>query len=176
MKAKVLFGFAFLLVLVIACHNSKNTVLNNEPTDDSIKKAFEVANKILTKSENEEIEAFLSRYKWPVNTTGTGLKYYIYFHGKGKQAEYGKTVRFHYSVMLINGTHCYDSKTNGPKEFVIGKTEEISGLHEAMQLLRVGDKAKLIIPSHLAYGVIGDGDRIPMKATLIYDVELIEVR
>ena len=58
--------------------------------------------------------------------------------------------------------------------FTVGKGEVISGLEEGILLLHIGDKAKFIIPSHLAYGLLGDDNEIPTKATLIYDIEVVQ--
>ena len=107
--------------------------------------------------------------------TGSGLRYLIYKKGNGEKAEVGKKVKISYEVRLINGTLIYSSKDTGPKEFIIGKSNAETGLEEALLLMRVGDRAKLIIPSHLAYGLHGDDNKIPKRATLIYDLELLSV-
>lgn len=111
-----------------------------------------------------------------MNKTGTGLRYLIYKKGEGVKAEKEKFVKIKYKVNLITGTPCYSSEKEGPKEFLIGKAEVESGLEEGILLMRVGDKAKFIIPSHLAFGLLGDEDKIPKRATLVYDVELMDVR
>jgi len=59
---------------------------------------------------------------------------------------------------------------------VVGHGGVESGLEEAVLLLHAGDKARIIIPSHLAYGLVGDDDKIPARATLIYEIELIELK
>ena len=61
-------------------------------------------------------------------------------------------------------------------QFVIGEGDEPSGLHEMVKLMRVGAKAKVIIPSYLAYGLVGDDNKIPPSATLFYDLYLVEVQ
>jgi FKBP-type peptidyl-prolyl cis-trans isomerase FkpA len=166
---------ASLLVLMFSCHTEqkKQTPL---PSEKQIKKPMENVNKYLVKSEDEEINDFISRYNWKMTKTSTGLRYMIYRNGNGEKAVTGKIAKIDYEVKLINGTLVYSSKQEGTKEFEIGKSNAESGLQEGVLLMKVGDKAKLIIPSHLAYGLHGDENKIPKRATLIYDVELLGIR
>ncbi|HOI87851.1 MAG TPA: FKBP-type peptidyl-prolyl cis-trans isomerase, partial [Lentimicrobium sp.] len=73
------------------------------------------------------------------------------------------------------GDEIYNSDKDGLKEFLIGRGGVESGLEEGILLLRVGDKAKFIIPSHLGFGLLGDQNLVPPKSTLIYDLELISL-
>lgn len=164
-----------ILILSCGCDNStdkKPHVVNI----DSIKKPLENVNKKLVKNEDKEIKDFIVRYKWTMNETGTGLRYLVYKKGTGIAAKKGKIAKFNYEVKLITGEVCYSSKTDGPQEFLIGKGGVISGLEEGILLLKVGDKAKFIIPSHLAFGLLGDENKVPKRATLVYDLELLEVK
>ena len=175
MKTKhLIYGFIgfFICVFVLSCSNKKTEKDNINLND--YEKPLENANKHLVKTENEQIEDYISRYNWKMQETGTGLRYLIYKKGDGENAEKGKVVKINFAVNLINGKKCYSSVEDGPKEFVLGKSDEINGLHEGILLMKKGDKAKFIIPSHLAFGLLGDNDKIPMRATLIYDVELLE--
>lgn len=109
--------------------------------------------------------------------TSSGLFYRIINKGNGKKAEKGKTVSVHYKGMLTDGT-VFDSsyKRKEPIEFSLGRGQVIEGWDEGIGLLQVGDKARFVIPSHLAYGDHGAGGVIPPKATLIFDVELMDVK
>jgi FKBP-type peptidyl-prolyl cis-trans isomerase FkpA len=100
----------------------------------------------------------------------------IYFHGSGAKVTRGKKVTIGFTVKLINGDLVYSSATDGLKEFEAGHGGVESGLEEGILLLRVGDKAKFIVPSHLAFGLLGDQRKIPQQATLIYDVELLNLK
>lgn len=142
---------------------------------DSLKDPLANVNKQLVQVEDQQIRDFIKRYGWNMQETGTGLRYLIYYNGNGAKAETGKIAKINFDVKLITGDVCYSSKDDGVKELLIGKSNEISGLEEGILLMHVGDKAKFIIPSHLAFGLLGDEDKIPKRATLVYDVELIEI-
>ncbi|MCL6294699.1 peptidylprolyl isomerase [Jejuia spongiicola] len=111
------------------------------------------------------------------NKTDSGLRYQIIQEGKGVKAEKGKTVSVHYKGQLADGT-VFDSsyKRNQPLEFPVGVGQVIAGWDEGICLLNVGDKARLVIPSDLGYGSRGAGGVIPPDATLIFDVELMDVK
>ncbi len=109
--------------------------------------------------------------------TPSGLRYKILQEGSGKQATKGAMVSVHYKGQLLDGT-VFDSsyKRKQPIDFAIGVGQVIAGWDEGIQLLKVGDKARLVIPSDLAYGATGAGGVIPPNATLIFDVELMNVK
>ncbi|MGY5851350.1 peptidylprolyl isomerase [Salegentibacter sp. F14] len=109
--------------------------------------------------------------------TESGLRYKIEKEGEGQKAEKGKTVSVHYKGMLADGT-VFDSsyKRNQPIDFPLGMGHVIAGWDEGIQLLRVGDHARFVIPSHLAYGDRGAGGVIPPNASLVFDVELVAVK
>ncbi len=122
-------------------------------------------------------EAVLEKLAAGFDKTNSGLRYKMIQKGSGKQAEKGKTVSVHYEGSLENG-QVFDSsyKRKQPIEFKLGIGQVISGWDEGIALLQVGDKARFVIPSHLGYGVQGAGGVIPPNATLIFDVELMDVK
>jgi FKBP-type peptidyl-prolyl cis-trans isomerase len=109
--------------------------------------------------------------------TNSGLRYQIIQKGNGKKAEKGKMVSVHYKGQLADGT-VFDSsyKRNKPLDFQVGVGQVIPGWDEGICLLNVGDKARLVIPSDLGYGPAGAGGVIPPDATLVFDVELMDVK
>ncbi len=133
-------------------------------------------NKTMVENESIEIENYIKRHKWQMQSTGTGLRYLIYQQGNGDSAATGKIAVINYKVNLLDGTECYSSDKTGAKEFKIGQGGVESGLEEGIMLLKVGDKAKFIMPPHLAHGLTGDDNKIPARATLVYDVELIKLK
>ena len=109
--------------------------------------------------------------------TESGLRYQILQKGDGKKATKGAGVSVHYKGQLLDGT-VFDSsyKRKEPIDFNVGLGQVIAGWDEGIQLLQVGDKARFVIPSNLAYGSAGAGGVIPPNATLIFDVELMAVK
>jgi len=109
--------------------------------------------------------------------TASGLKYIYVNQGTGTKAENGKTVSVHYSGYLMDGKLFDSSIERGePIQFPLGQGMVIKGWEEGIALMKVGDKMRLVIPSDLGYGARGAGGVIPPNATLIFDVELMDVK
>jgi len=166
--------FYILAIFLVSC-SGNNTPNKNKIDQKEIEESLVKVNKKLVKSEDAQITDFISRYGWEMKQTGTGLRYMIYKHGSGPQAVIGQVAKVNFTVSLLNGEVCYSSDTEGLKEFQIGQGGVESGLEEGILLLKAGDQAKFIIPSHLAFGLLGDTDKIPAKAVLVYDIELVEL-
>lgn len=126
--------------------------------------------------EKRKAEAELEKIAAGFDKTKSGLRYKILQKGKGDKAQKGNTVSVHYEGSL-NGGRVFDSsyKRNVPIDFQLGAGQVIPGWDEGISLLQVGDKARFIIPSDLGYGEAGAGGVIPPNATLIFDVELMDV-
>jgi peptidylprolyl isomerase len=108
-------------------------------------------------------------------TTASGLKYVDVKVGNGASPVKGKQVKVHYTGTLENGKQFDSSVGKAPFSFVIGVGQVIPGWDEGVMSMKVGGKRKLIIPSKLGYGAAGAGGVIPPNATLLFDVELLDV-
>ena len=128
-------------------------------------------------AEREAAEAAMEKLAAGFEKTESGLRYQFIQRGAGKKAESGKTVAVHYEGSLDSGK-VFDSSypRKKPIEFKLGQGQVIEGWDEGIALLKVGDKARFVIPSHLGYGSRGAGGVIPGNATLIFDVELMDVK
>ncbi len=122
-------------------------------------------------------DELLGKLSQGFKVSDNGLRYKIEKQGNGASAEKGKTVAVHYKGMLADGT-VFDSsyKRGQALEFPIGVGHVIPGWDEGIQLLNEGGQARLVIPSHLAYGERGAAGVIPPNASLVFDVELVEVK
>jgi FKBP-type peptidyl-prolyl cis-trans isomerase len=97
--------------------------------------------------------------------------------GGGAEAREGRTVAVHYSGLLPDGRKFDSSYERGrPIEFVLGKGMVIPGWEQGIRGMKVGGRRKLVIPPALAYGDRGKGEVIPPNATLVFEVELMDVR
>ena len=125
----------------------------------------------------KEQEELLGSVSAGYEITKSGLRYTILQKGDGKKASKGDMVSVHYKGQLLDGT-VFDSsyKRKQPIDFNVGLGQVIKGWDEGILLLNVGDKARFVIPSDLAYGSSGAGGVIPPNAPLIFDVELVAVK
>lgn len=107
----------------------------------------------------------------------SGLYYFEREPGTGSRVSAGDQVAVHYEGRLLDGTVFDSSYERGePLEFVVGQGQVISGWDEGIGLMRVGEKATLVIPSYLAYGDRGAGQIIQPFSTLVFDVELVDIK
>ncbi|MBA2565696.1 MAG: FKBP-type peptidyl-prolyl cis-trans isomerase [Gemmatimonadetes bacterium] len=107
----------------------------------------------------------------------SGLKYKDLAPGAGKEAKRGQTAVVHYTGWLVDGTKFDSSLDRGqPFEFPVGGGRVIKGWDEGVAGMKVGGKRRLVIPPDLGYGSAGAGGTIPPDATLVFEVELVDVR
>lgn len=128
------------------------------------------------KGAKEEGEKFLeqNKNKGGVTTTASGLQYEVITMGTGPKPTAEQTVKVHYTGTLMDGTK-FDSSIDRNEPAVFPVSGVIAGWVEALQLMPVGSKFKLYIPSELGYGESGAGDVITPFSVLIFDVELLEI-
>ncbi len=174
---KILTVFAVMSIVCImeACSDgaerAKNAgFANNKQQKDSL----EDINRRLVSQEKEAINEYILNSGADFVKTGTGLCYRIINQGDSELIRTGDIIVLDYELRLLNGDLIYSSDESGKKVFVVGHGGVESGLEEAILHLHRGDEAEIIIPSHLAYGLAGDGDRIPIRSTLVYKVKVIE--
>jgi len=128
-----------------------------------------------TEAHKQASEKFLAENKTKegVKTTPSGLQYQVLQAGEGESPKADSTVKVKYKGTLIDGT-VFDESKDGPIEFRVDGV--IKGWTEALQLMKPGAKWKLFIPSDLAYGESGSGEKIGPHQALIFEVELISFK
>ncbi|NUM49476.1 MAG: FKBP-type peptidyl-prolyl cis-trans isomerase [Flavobacteriales bacterium] len=166
-------AYIIFLFILVACSNTPEKENKNEA--NKLKEPLIKLNKEISETESEQIDKYIKRRNWNMQETGTGLRYMIYQNGNGVQAKTGNIAQINFEISLLNGTTVYSSN-NKPEAFTIGHDNVESGLHEALTYLKIGDKAKVIIPIHLAFGLAGDMNKIPPRSTLVYDLELVSLK
>ena len=133
------------------------------------------ANKLAIAKEAKQIEEYIAKKDLKVIKTETGLRYQIYNDVEGETIKKEQNAVIRYTVTLLDGSACYSTGDEG-EQFTVGKDYVESGLHEGIKFLSVGDKAIIIIPSHLAHGLAGDLKKIPFRSTIVYDIELVAIK
>ncbi|HEX7337113.1 MAG TPA: FKBP-type peptidyl-prolyl cis-trans isomerase [Gemmatimonadales bacterium] len=109
--------------------------------------------------------------------TPSGLRYQEVAKGEGAEATAGRTASVHYTGWLPNGEKFDSSRDrNEPFSFTLGAGQVIAGWDEGVAGMKVGGRRKLVIPASLGYGTAGAPPDIPPGATLVFDVELLDVR
>ena len=158
--------------LLLASCGSKVEVpeVASRPSDEEV---LIGVNRDIVRNEGTDIRLLIRRYGWNMQTSASGVYYEITRKGNGSLLKKGDAVQLKYTLSLLDGTRIGSSETDGLKTVVIERSDEIVGLQEALKLMHRGDRARLIVPSHLAYGSIGDGDRIPGFAPLVYVLEIL---
>lgn len=160
-----------------------NSIVTNKALSMSPQEANQVIQEFFSKRQDEmlnrnleEGKAFLAENskKDNVVTLPSGLQYEVLNEGDGAKPGATDRVKCHYHGTLLNGT-VFDSSVQRGQPAVFGVNQVIKGWVEALQLMKVGSKWRLFIPSHLAYGEQGAGDSIEPNSTLIFDVELLGI-
>ena len=158
-------------------------VLNEKQPDITYDEAKEVINEFFIKLQKEKMEInkkageeflHINKGKAGVVELPSGLQYQVLKQGNGAKPKATDKVKCHYHGTLINGT-VFDSSVQRGQPAVFGVNQVIPGWVEALQLMPVGSKWRLFIPSNLAYGEQGAGEMIEPNSTLIFDVELLDI-
>ena len=160
-----------------------NDVLSGAQPAISYDEAKQVINEFFMNLQKQKLELnkkageeflTINKGKAGVVTLPSGLQYQVLQNGEGAKPTASDKVKCHYHGTLINGT-VFDSSVQRGQPAVFGVSQVIPGWGEALQLISVGSKCRLFIPSELAYGEQGAGDVIEPNSTLIFDVELLEI-
>lgn len=170
---KVCIYITFFLIIVTSCRNSER---QHSGSSSEQQEALLKINKYLVRQDADAIKGYIKRHGWNMTETKSGLWYQIIEKGKeGTKALPGKTVTLSYKVWLLDGTLCYSSDKTGNKSFLVGKGGVEPGLEQGILMLGEGDKARFIMPPHLAFGLMGDEDKIPSRATIIYELQVLKI-
>lgn len=127
-------------------------------------------NKEIVQLKQDTIKQYIAEHNLTMEKTGSGLWYNIQRSKDTMSICKNDIVEIEYSISLLNGKQCYSSDSLGLKTFKVGQGGVESGLEEAIVMLHKGDTAELLIPPHLAHGLMGDQNQIPILAILHYNV------
>lgn len=165
-------SFVFTL---FACEKRPQIPSNKFIETDSTSTEMLKLNKLLVEVEQKEIKAYLDTCKSKFSYSETGFWYTKTKDGSGEKIEKGKAVVVEYQVETLSGKVCYSYIDKNKKNLIAGKSEQQIGFNKGLTSLKEGDQAILIVPSNLAFGVMGDKKSIPPRATLIYRIISIKL-
>ncbi|MBK7669217.1 MAG: FKBP-type peptidyl-prolyl cis-trans isomerase [Sphingobacteriaceae bacterium] len=141
---------------------------------EALKNQFIEANKMLAKKENDDMDSYARSHNMNFINTDLGIRYYVYApSAKGDSIKDKSEITIEYTISLLDGTECYSSKEKGPRTFIVGMEDIESGIHKGVKFLKKGDKAIMLIPSHLAHGLLGDMNKIPPQMPIVYDIHIL---
>lgn len=162
----------FLLILSsFSCNNNKESgVINAKKPGE---KELADLNSYLVQKDRERIQNYAVRKKLKMKESRSGLWYMIKKEGQGDFFKDNDRIVMDYECSLLDGTKCYSSKKQGPKEIILGRNEIESGLNEGLRMLKPGGEAIFILPPFLAFGILGDNKAIPPRATLVYEIKIL---
>ena len=165
--------FILLLLFSGALISCREGSVNNSPRFRPGKEVMADMNRYIIQKDRERIQSYCDRKGLSMKESPTGLWYIVVKEGRGNLFQENDRIIFDYECRLLDGTECYSSKESGPKDIVLGRSELPAGLNEGLKLLRSGGEAIFILPPFLAYGLIGDGKKIPPRATVVYNVSVV---
>ena len=166
----------FLTIVIFSCSSSKDEGSQDQYSPKQVREELVKMNQFQHAEEEDMIEAYIKRRSWLVERSGTGLRYVREDSVENRVfADEKDRVTYAYVCTKLNGDTLYNSATDGLGKTVIAYDRTIPGLHEALQTIALGEKATIIIPSHLAHGLHGDDKKVGPWETLVYQVEIIDI-
>ena len=130
-------------------------------------------NRYFVQKDKERIQNYIERKKLDMIESPSGFWYQIIEPGEGNYFIDADRVIMDYECSLLDGTECYSSTTLGPKELILGRSVMEPGMNMALRLLKPGAEAIFIFPPFLGYGLLGDGNKIPSRAVIVYYVNIL---
>ncbi len=152
---------------------------NNSRLEDNINRPgmqdLEELNRYMVEKDRERIVSFIERKGLKMEENPLGLWYGTIVEGEGDTIKSNDRVIFEYICTLLDGTVCYTSEELGAKEVVVGKGDIEAGLDAGLRLMKDGGEANFILPPYLAFGLKGDGKRIPSRSVVVYWIKIVSI-
>ncbi len=169
----------FSLIALASCNpteNSKDIKLLDQRENRPAQQSSIEAHRDFLKKEVESIKTYIAERELDLDRNGTGIFYQIDSLGAGENPQTNDEVSYRYKISMLNGALLYASPEGKNAQLRIDREDAEIGLHEALKMLRVGDKGLFILPSHRAFGVAGDQNKVPPFTALVYELELIDIQ
>ena len=173
------FTIPLVLLLIFSCRNESEQTAQVSIADPQWSSNHSVDfNREIHALEELGIAIYLEHHKdLKMKQSISGLRYQIIGNNNSNEvlAQEGDVLTLDLKIELLDGTICYENDSI-PETIVLGRSDRESGLQEALVMMRKNDKAKLILPSHLAYGLLGDSKSVPPQSIVIIEVELLNIQ
>jgi len=165
MRTAIIISFVLLLT---GCQNKPDTRSNAAPRTEA--ELIEINRSLITQ-DRQQITGYLSKTNRRFTETNTGLWYSVLEAGKGQTVKTGDDVSYDFECTLLNGDPCY----SGTQTIRVGYTDAGSGVTEGLQMMQEGSDYLFIVPPYLAFGLTGDGAKIPGRAILVYRIRIKDI-
>ncbi|MBQ6683525.1 MAG: FKBP-type peptidyl-prolyl cis-trans isomerase [Bacteroidales bacterium] len=162
---------SFACCLAAACGDNTPVVELTQDNSTLVKENMINANRVVIQSEATQIESYVNRRGWEMKPLPCGALYWQTVSGQGPAINPEDTVVVTYRLEALDGTPFY---TNQRDTLVVGRRHVTVALDDILQQLHYGSQAWMIAPSNAAYGVVGDGDRVPSRTVIVYNIKDIQ--
>ncbi len=171
----LLLPFGFVLFL-LSCEKKPQIPSNKYTEKDSISTEMMKLNILMVEVEQRDIKSYIDTSSLKFEESPTGFFYAIKNHGKGDRINKNNIVIIDYQVESLYGDTLYTFTGKASKELKVGTQSKERGFDQALTLLKAGSQAIIIVPSNLAYGVLGDRNKISPRSTLLYRINKIKFK
>lgn len=168
----------FLLILFIGLMLN-NSCRQHEKTPESKpidKNTLINVNKLLVEKDKKRVEAYIRQGNWKMQESPLGFWYFLVDDRDGDMIKKGDMVTLNFTESLLDGTLCHSNANATPVTIRAGYREITRGLDEGLYLMSEGDSAIFIIPPFLAYGLPGDGGKVPPRSSVVYKLKVLEIK
>ncbi len=159
-----------LILIALSCNSEGQNKIGQKEIG---KKEMADLNRYMVRKDRERIENYIVRKGLKMTETRSGLWFMIKKEGNGRNFTDKDKVIMEYECSLLDGTAVYSSKERGLKEVVLGSTRIEPGLDQGLRMLKPEGEAMFIIPPFLGWGLPGDGEKIPSRSVLVYNIKIV---
>jgi FKBP-type peptidyl-prolyl cis-trans isomerase len=169
----LLIYLAFFVLLQGRCGRSEQAPYAPAVSHD--RQRLQEVNKYLSEKEQDILQAYVNRQQLDMKQSNRGYFYQLVEEGRGEKISVDDVAQLYGAIFLIDGTRCYTYGKEHPLEVKVGSFSGITVLNAALTGVRQGSHLRLVVPSFLAFGLLGDGDKIPPRSPLVCDFWVGEV-
>jgi FKBP-type peptidyl-prolyl cis-trans isomerase len=139
------------------------------PVVSQDRRRLQEVNKYLNEKEQDILQAYVNRQQLDMKQSERGYFYQLVEEGKGQKISIDDVAQLYGAIFLIDGAPCYTYSKQHPLEVKVGSFSGITVLNTALIGVRQGSHLRLVVPAYLAFGLLGDGDKIPPRSPLVCD-------